>query len=122
MFPSGGAIFKSTTIMTMSKSELWKSLTVELIVVKCETDRQTDRRTNGQTDRVNCVCCIDFSGMKKLGKKSKTIFCTMTTDCLCYDFLELHNSYILSTNGILSILVSVFRDKDNVRLIRNVHY
>lgn len=58
MFPSSGAIFKSTAIMTMSKSELSKSLTVELIVVKREdrqTDRRTDEQTTGKTDNELCM-------------------------------------------------------------------
>lgn len=94
MFPSSGAIFKSTNIMTMSKSELSKTLTVELIVVKCE-DRQTDRRTyrraDGRTDRQTEWTVYDnvaktFQEWKNWGKKSKTIICTMTNDCLCIDF------------------------------------
>lgn len=50
--------------MSMSKIELWESLIVAQIVVKCgDTDRQTDEQAYGQTDGGNCVYCIDLSGI-----------------------------------------------------------
>lgn len=52
MFPSSVAIFKPTNIMTMSESEVSKSLTV-----KCE-DRQTDIQTSRRTDRQSELCMI----------------------------------------------------------------
>lgn len=73
MFPSSGAIFKSTAIMTMSISELSKSLTVKLIVVKCE-DRQIDGQTSRRTDRQSELCMVMLHRLfrkKSTGEKIK---------------------------------------------------
>lgn len=45
--------------MSMSKIELWESLIVAQIVVKCgDTDRQTDRRAGIRTDGRSKMCLL----------------------------------------------------------------
>lgn len=58
MFLFSGVIFKLMIIMILLKSELLKSLFVELIVVKCE-DRQIDRWINEQMDgKIDSDLCM----------------------------------------------------------------